>query len=47
MRAWLLDSLGGLDKLNLGDAPDPKPAAGEVVLKLLYAGLNPADRYLA
>jgi NADPH2:quinone reductase len=47
MRAWLLESLGGLDKLKLADAPDPTPAAGEVVLKLLFAGLNPADRYLA
>ena len=47
MRAWLLESLGGLDKLTLADAPDPTPAAGEVVLKILFAGLNPADRYLA
>jgi NADPH:quinone reductase len=47
MRAWLLQSLGGLDKLKLTDVPDPTPAAGEVVLRVLYAGLNPADRYLA
>ena len=26
---------------------DPVPAAGEVVLEVHYAALNPADRYLA
>jgi NADPH2:quinone reductase len=47
MKAWLLESLGGLDKLKLGEVPDPKPAANEVVLRTHYAALNPADRYLA
>jgi NADPH:quinone reductase len=47
MKAWLLESLGGLQKLKLADLPDPKPTSGEVVLKILYAALNPADRYLA
>ena len=47
MRAWILESLGGLEKLKLADLPDPTPAAGEVVLRVLFAGLNPADRYLA
>src|SRR6266404_2707411 len=47
MRAWLLDEIGGLDKLHLGDAPDPVAGAGEVVLHVHYAALNPADRYLA
>ncbi|MDB5356806.1 MAG: oxidoreductase, zinc-binding dehydrogenase family [Phycisphaerales bacterium] len=47
MKAWLLESLGGLERLNLADAPDPAPAAGEVVLDVRYASLNPADRYLA
>jgi NADPH:quinone reductase len=47
MRAWLLQSLGGLDKLQFGDAPDPQPAKDEAVIRVLYAGLNPADRYLA
>jgi NADPH2:quinone reductase len=47
MKAWLLESLGGLDRLKLADAPDPKSAAGEVVLRVHYAALNPADRYLA
>jgi NADPH2:quinone reductase len=47
MRAWLLDELTGLDGLRLAEVPDPQPAAGEVLLRLRYAALNPADRYLA
>ena len=47
MRAWLLDDLNGVAALRLGEVPDPKPQAGEVVLRIHYAGLNPADRYLA
>lgn len=47
MRAWILDELTGLGGLRLADVPDPKPQAGEVVLRMHYAGLNPADRYLA
>jgi NADPH2:quinone reductase len=47
MRAWLLESLGGLDRLRLGEIADPRPAAGEVVLRVHFAALNPADRYLA
>jgi NADPH2:quinone reductase len=48
MKAWLLDKLGdGVDKLHVADVADPVPAPGEVVLRLLFAGLNPADRYLA
>jgi NADPH2:quinone reductase len=47
MRAWLLDRIEGLESLRLGDAPERKPAAGEVVMDVEYAALNPADRYLA
>ena len=47
MRAWLLESLGGLDKLKLGEIADPRAGEGEVVLRVEYAALNPADRYLA
>ena len=47
MKAWLLDDFTGLGKLRLADAPDPIPKPGEVLLQVLYAGLNPADRYLA
>src|SRR5688572_1383461 len=47
MKAWLLEGFGGIDRLRLGEAPDPHPAAGEVVMRVRYAALNPADRYLA
>ena len=47
MKAWLIDRLEGIEHLHLADVPDPKPAAGEAVLQLDYAALNPADRYLA
>jgi NADPH2:quinone reductase len=47
MKAWLLESIGGLDRLRLDETADPSPAAGEVVLDVELAGLNPADRYLA
>jgi NADPH2:quinone reductase len=47
MRAWLLDRFDGLSALRLADVPDPKAAAGEVVMEIEYAALNPADRYLS
>jgi len=48
MKAWVLDSLGGLEKLRqVNDFPDPVAGPGEVVLELDFAALNPADRYLA
>src|SRR5262245_26420319 len=47
MRAWLLKEQTGLSGLSLVEVPDPKPKSNEVVLKVRYAGLNPADRYLA
>jgi NADPH2:quinone reductase len=47
VKAWLLAELTGIDGLRLADAPDPAPQAGEVILEIRYAALNPADRYLA
>src|SRR5258707_15841092 len=47
MKAWLLDNFSGLDRLRLAEAPEPLAQPGEAVLKLRYAALNPADRYLA
>jgi len=47
MKAWLMDDYTGIDKLRLAEAPEPTPRAGEAVLEVRYAGLNPADRYLA
>ena len=48
MNAWLLDKpAAGIDSLRLASVPDPTPAPGEVLLRIQYAALNPADRYLA
>src|SRR5262249_29127939 len=43
----LLKELAGLDALQLTDVPEPVSQPGEVLLRLHYAALNPADRYLA
>jgi NADPH2:quinone reductase len=47
MRAWLMDSYDGFEKLRLDEVPDPQPGPGQVVLKMMYAALNPADAFLA
>lgn len=47
MNAWVLDALSGVDTLRRARIPVPVPGAGEVVLDLEFAALNPADRYLA
>ncbi len=47
MKAWLLDEPTGISRLRLADVPEPVAREGEAVLEIHYAGLNPADRYLA
>lgn len=47
MRAWLMDSYEGVEKLRLDEVADPQPGSGQVVLKMKYAALNPADAFLA
>ena len=47
MRAWLMDSLEGVDSLRLGEVVDPQPGPGQVLLRVRMAGLNPADAFLA
>jgi NADPH:quinone reductase len=47
MKAWLLEDFTGVEHLRLAQVADPVPQAGEVVLSVRYAALNPADRYLA
>jgi NADPH2:quinone reductase len=47
MKAWLLDRIGSLDNLRLGEIADPSPGPGEALLRVEFAALNPADRYLA
>lgn len=47
MRAWLMNSYAGVEQLRLGEVPDPQPGPSEVLLKVRYAALNPADAFLA
>ena len=47
MRAWILPGLTGVESMQLGEMSDPSPAPGQVVLRVQFASLNPADRYLA
>lgn len=47
MRAWLMDSYDGVEKLRLGEVADPRPGPGEVLLRIRIAALNPADAFLA
>jgi NADPH2:quinone reductase len=47
MRAWLMDGYDGIEKMRLAEVEDPKPGRGEVLLRVRYAALNPADAFLA
>ncbi len=48
MRAWLLRDFTGLSGLELeADVPTPTPADDEVVVRVRFAALNPADRFLS
>lgn len=47
MKAWLLKDQKGLGSMKMGDAFEPHAVAGEAVVEIFYAALNPADRYLA
>ena len=47
MRAWLMDSYDGVEKLRLGEVADPRPGPGEVLLQIRFRALNPADAFLA
>lgn len=43
MKAILLDKSGTPDVLKISDIPEPAPAAGEVLVKLHYSGINYAE----
>ena len=47
MKAWLLPKIDSIENLRLGEMAAVPPGVGEVTLNVLYAALNPADRYLA
>lgn len=43
MRAMRADKFGGPEELKLVEAAEPKPAAGQVRIRVHSAGINPAD----
>lgn len=43
MKAFVLTRYGGSDAAELRDIPRPVPAAGEVLVRVVAAGLNPVD----
>ncbi len=47
MRAWLMDSYDGVERLRLGEVPEPQPGPGQALLQVKFAALNPADAFLA
>jgi len=46
MKAIRAHAFGGPEVLQLDDVDDPKPGAGEVVIDVKAAGVNPADTYM-
>lgn len=46
MKIWRFHEFGPIENLKMEEAPDPVPAAGEALVRVSYAALNPADRYL-
>jgi zinc-binding alcohol dehydrogenase/oxidoreductase len=46
MRAVVLDALGDVDHLRIGERPDPHPGHGEAVVRLHAAALNHRDVFI-
>src|SRR5687768_12883419 len=46
MKAIRVHEFGGPEMLKLGEAPDPIPGPGQVVVRLLAVGVNPVDTYI-
>jgi len=46
MKAIRAHQFGGPEVLRLEDVPDPQPEAGEVLVRIHAAGVNPVDTYI-
>jgi NADPH2:quinone reductase len=46
MKAILVHEFGGPEQLKLEEVPTPKPSAGQVLVRVHAAGVNPYDTYM-
>jgi NADPH2:quinone reductase len=46
LKAIRVHQFGGPEVMKLEEAPDPKPAAGQVLVRLRAIGVNPVDTYV-
>lgn len=46
MKAAVINAFGDADVLSLAEVPTPKPKAGNVLVKILAAGVNRLDHYI-
>jgi NADPH:quinone reductase len=46
MKAIRVHEFGGPDVLKFEEVPTPKPSAGEVLVRIHAAGVNPYDTYM-
>jgi len=46
MKAIVVHEFGGPEVLKLEEVPTPKPAAGQVLVRIYAAGVNPYDTYM-
>lgn len=46
MKAAVITAFGGPDQLRIADIETPRPGAGEVLVKVLAAGINRLDHYI-
>ena len=46
MKAILVREFGGPEVLRLEEVPTPKPAAGQVLVRIYAAGVNPYDTFM-
>lgn len=46
MKAIRVDEFGGPENLRMHELPDLKPGPGQVVVRMLAAGVNPVDTYI-
>jgi len=46
MKAIRINEFGAPEVMRIEEVPDPKPGAGQVVVRLYAAGVNPVDTYI-